>query len=164
MTKIPTLVLGGTGYVAGELMRLIAGHPGLELVGVMSESSAGTRIKDVFKQLHGAVGDQHFKDKQALLAQVSGGQMALFSAAPHGASAALVGEFIARAEQSNCSLTVVDVSADFRFSSNDAYAAVYGQPHGAPEQLAKFTSALPEHLGKAPTPHIGHPGCFASAL
>ena len=164
MSGIPTLVLGGTGYVAGELMRILTGHPGLEIVGVMSESSAGARIRDVFKQLQGTLGDLQFDDKPAMLGHIDGGRMALFSAAPHGASAALVGEFISRAEQTNCELTVVDVSADFRFASNDAYAAVYGHAHGAPEHLDKFSSALPEHVAGVSTPHIGHPGCFASAL
>jgi N-acetyl-gamma-glutamylphosphate reductase len=38
---IPTVVLGGSGYVAGELLRLLAGHPRFELAGVMSESQPG---------------------------------------------------------------------------------------------------------------------------
>ena len=44
MNPIATIVLGGTGYVAGELLRLLAGHPQLEVTGVMSESRAGTKI------------------------------------------------------------------------------------------------------------------------
>jgi N-acetyl-gamma-glutamyl-phosphate reductase len=88
----------------------------------------------------------------------------LFSAAPHGASAALVAEFLEQAQKSATQLTVVDVSADFRYQEASAYEGVYGQPHGAPELLPSFASALPEHLSHADQPHIGHPGCFATAL
>ena len=67
--------------------------------------------------------------------------------------------------RSGCAgLTVVDVSADFRYADADAYAAVYGQPHGAPQLLDQFASAVPEHLASTDKPHIGHPGCFATAL
>ena len=159
----PTIILGGTGYVAGELLRLVAGHPGLELAGVMSESSAGTRIADVFPQLRAAYGEGCFGTRQDMLDLLSG-KVALFSAAPHGASAALVAEFVETAQGSGCDLTVVDVSADFRFATNEAYAEVYGHAHGAPQILDRFTIGLPEHIVDGGKPHIGHPGCFATSL
>jgi N-acetyl-gamma-glutamyl-phosphate reductase common form len=170
MSSIPTLVLGGTGYVAGELLRLLVGHPHLEVAGVMSESRAGTPIRDTFPQLQNRLGELAFGTKQELLEILadagasSDEQWALFSAAPHGASAALIAEFIEQADRSGCKLSVVDVSADFRYSDADAYAAVYGQPHGAPQLLNRFASAVPEHLATTDKPHIGHPGCFATAL
>lgn len=164
MSTIPTIVLGGTGYVAGELLRLLVSHPQLEVVGVMSESKAGEPIKETFPQLQGGLGELCFGTKQDMLTLLGSGKYALFSAAPHGASAALVAEFIRQAEQAGCDLTVVDVSADFRYAEAEAYAAVYGQPHGAPDMLSKFASALPEHLAHTDKPHIGHPGCFATAL
>ena len=165
MNPTPTIVLGGTGYVAGELLRLIAGHPQLKLAGVMSNSQAGTRIADVFPQLQDAFGDQCFGTKVEMLDLLASGEkVALFSAAPHGASAALVAEFIRKADEIDCDLTVVDVSADFRFAEADTYAAVYGQAHGAPELLGQFASAIPEHLAATDRPHIGHPGCFATSL
>ena len=43
-TVVPTIVLGGTGYVAGELLRLIAGHPNLALAGILSDSQPGELI------------------------------------------------------------------------------------------------------------------------
>ena len=85
-TSIPTLVLGGTGYVAGELLRLLAGHPQLDVIGVMSESQAGTRIAAVFPQLQNAYGDQRFVARTDMYDLLKG-RVALFSAAPHGASA-----------------------------------------------------------------------------
>lgn len=160
---VPTIILGGTGYVAGELLRLIAGHPGLELAGVMSESRSGAAIRDTFPFLQNTLGDASFGTREEMLDLLSG-RVALFSAAPHGASAALIAEFIERAEETGCDLTVVDVSADFRYANANDYAAVYGQPHGAPQLLDRFVSALPEHLGATDRPHVGHPGCFATSL
>jgi N-acetyl-gamma-glutamyl-phosphate reductase len=57
----------------------------------------------------------------------------------------------------------VDISADFRYASQAAYEAVYKHAHGAPARIREFTCAVPEHLQKSPTPHIAHPGCFATA-
>ena len=164
MQTIPAIVLGGTGYVAGELLRILATHPHLDIVGVMSESQAGTRIRDVFPNLQDTIGSLRFGTKADTLALLDGGPVALFSAAPHGVSAALVAEFIEASRRCGCELTAVDVSADFRYPTADAFAAVYGQAHGAPDLLGQFTCALPEHLAAAATPHIGHPGCFATAL
>jgi N-acetyl-gamma-glutamyl-phosphate reductase len=164
MNQTPCFVLGGSGYVAGELLRLLVGHPQLTVAGVMSESQAGAPIRQLFPQLQGTLGDLAFSSRDALKAALPAGRAALFSAAPHGASAALIAEFIAAADTQGCELSVVDVSADFRFDKAEDYATVYGQAHGAPELLSQFASALPEHLAETDTPHIGHPGCFATAL
>ena len=160
--KIPTIVLGGTGYVAGELLRLIAGHPQLELAAAVSASQAGSTIKSVFPHLQNACGDQTYIPQNDV-GDFLQGEVALFSAAPHGASAALIADMLKQAEQNGCKLTVVDVSADFRYPDASSYEAVYGSAHGAPELLDQFCSGLPEHI-HATTPHVGHPGCFATAM
>jgi N-acetyl-gamma-glutamyl-phosphate reductase len=90
-------------------------------------------------------------------------RIALFSAAPHGVAATLVDALLRAAESADCRVRVVDVSADFRYRSADAYEAVYKHPHGAPHRIEGFRCALPEHLADAPTPHMAHPGCFATA-
>jgi N-acetyl-gamma-glutamyl-phosphate reductase len=159
--KIPTIVLGGTGYVAGELLRLIAGHPQLELAAAVSESQAGSTIQSVFPHLHNAFGNKSYISRDEVNTFVKD-KVALFSAAPHGASAELIAGMLELAEQNGCNMTVVDVSADFRYPTAESYEAVYGT-HGAPALLSQFTSALPEHA-EANTPHIGHPGCFATAM
>lgn len=164
MTATPTFLLGGTGYVAGELLRLLAQHPHLEVAGVLSASRAGTPIREVFPQLQDSYGDRVFCNRDTLYGEFPTGRAALFSAAPHGASAALVAECLARAAQAQTELTVVDVSADFRYPDAAAYAAVYGQAHGAPELLESFRCAVPEHLQASDQPHVAHPGCFATAL
>lgn len=161
---IPTIVLGGTGYVAGELLRLLAQHPRLEIAAVMSESQAGNAIENVFPQLQGSFGEMAFLDRTAVLDSIGRGPTALFSAAPHGASAELIAAMLRRAESASSDITVVDVSADFRYRDAAQYESVYGQPHGAPQLLPSFRSSVPEHLSDSQSPHIGHPGCFATAL
>jgi N-acetyl-gamma-glutamyl-phosphate reductase common form len=161
--SIPTIVLGGTGYVAGELLRLIAAHPRLELAAAVSESQAGATIKSVFPHLQNVFGEQSYISRDQLGPYLHG-KVALFSAAPHGASAAMIAELLELAEQQNCQLTVVDASADFRFPSAAAYEAVYSHPHGAPQLLEHFSSGIPEHMANPAQPHVGHPGCFATAM
>jgi N-acetyl-gamma-glutamyl-phosphate reductase len=88
---------------------------------------------------------------------------ALFCAAPHGIAAGLVDAALSTAAAAGTRIHCVDISADFRFASAAAYEAVYQHAHGAPHRIAEFTCAIPEHLAQAPTPHISHPGCFATA-
>jgi len=161
---IRTVVLGGSGYVAGELLRLLAAHPHFDVAAAVSESRAGKPIADTFPHLGSAYGDTEFVAGGAWLEGfASGDRLALFSAAPHGASAALVDAALAAAEARGVESHAVDSSADFRYASPEAYAAVYGNPHGAPGLLPKFSCAVPEHAAGVPTPHVGHPGCFATA-
>ena len=162
--RIPTIVLGGTGYVAGELLRLIAGHPQFDLAAVMSDSQPGESVIKAFPHLASAYADTRFKSQaeiEKLLAETP--QAALFSAAPHGVSAALIDSLLGVAAKARTQPRVVDISADFRYSSAAAYEAVYKHPHGAPKRIAEFTCAVPEHLKKLETTHVAHPGCFATA-
>ncbi|MDB6087973.1 MAG: N-acetyl-gamma-glutamyl-phosphate reductase [Gammaproteobacteria bacterium] len=162
--KIPTVVLGGTGYVAGELLRLIAGHPQFQLAAVMSDSQPGEPVGNAFPHLAATFPQTRFKsqaDVEKLLVETP--QAAVFSAAPHGVSAALIDSLLKAASGAGTRPRVVDISADFRYSSAQAYEAVYKHPHGAPGRLGEFTCAVPEHLKKLATPHVAHPGCFATA-
>ena len=215
------LVVGGSGYVAGEALRLLAGHPRLLVAGVVSESQAGQPVAAAFPHLASAYPDVRFyaveelprlidlaaevaADGAALAggsgtsgtsptssapsasgsaggtgvaSAVSTGQLAALCAAPHGAAAKLVDLLLASAERAGARLRVVDLSADFRFAAAADYENVYGHAHGAPDRLAGFRCALPEHAdlafgtaaADAPPPlaasgHIAHPGCFPTAV
>ena len=161
--SIPAVILGGTGYVAGELLRLIVQHPQLYLSAAVSDSQAGVPIRTVFPNLHDSFGDQTFVPRERLTEHLSG-KVAVFSAAPHGASAALVADTIAAGAERSAELTIVDTSADFRYATAPEYEAVYGRPHGAPDLLDRFTCSVPEHFSATPSAYIGHPGCFATAI
>ena len=161
--SLPVIVLGGTGYVAGELLRLLAGHPHFGPVTIVSDSRPGGSVAHAFPQLacayraHTFVG---FDDALALAAGLRRG--AIFSAAPHGVSAALIGRLLEATAGSD--VRIVDISADHRFAAPDAYAAVYGAPLASQAQLAQFTCAVPEHVASVTTRHVAHPGCFATAM
>jgi N-acetyl-gamma-glutamyl-phosphate reductase common form len=162
---IPAVVLGGTGYVAGELLRLLAGHPHFQLAAVMSDSQPGESVAAAFPHLAVAYPETRFCSETevgSLLCETP--TVAVFSAAPHGVSAALVDRLLSEAARAGSAPRVVDISADFRYATAAAYAAVYPHPHGAPARLAEFTCAVPEHLPRLDTPHVAHPGCFATAM
>ena len=161
---VPAVVIGASGYVGGELLRLVAGHPALDLSAAVSDSAAGQPIGQLFGHLASALRDRTFTASGAWLELVpAGSDLAVFSAAPHGASAGMLADVIEACEARSINLHVVDASADFRFSSQDAWEAIYGQPHGAPHLIDRFTCGLPEHVSSVDTPHVGHPGCFATA-
>jgi N-acetyl-gamma-glutamyl-phosphate reductase len=158
------VILGGTGYVAGELLRLLAGHPRMRVAAVLSDSQPGQAVGAAFAHLRTAYPDLTFsaiEDIEALIRRSA--LTALFSAAPHGVSAGVVDRLLGAAAQARTRVHCVDISADFRYASPAAYEAVYQHPHGAPERIREFTCAVPEHLERSPTPHIAHPGCFATA-
>lgn len=167
MNEVPAIILGGTGYVAGELLRLLAGHPSLRPAAVLSESQAGQRVESAFPHLAGCFLGLAFCDREGLrqkVAELAPGPVALFSAAPHGAAAALVDSVLADAEAAGTEVRTVDLSADFRFPDAADYQEVYGHAHGAPGRLAAFACAVPEHLEGTPAAHVGHPGCFTTTV
>jgi len=166
---VPCAVLGGSGYVAGELLRLLAGHPFLSVEVVVSESRAGAPIAETFPHLRGlSIGGAQFAGPEELARRLdSAPTLALFSALPHGEAAARIDSLLGEAETSGCDLTVVDLSADFRHRDPAVYEAIYGHPHPAPGRLPEFLCALPEHVPAGPLPggarHAAHPGCFTTA-
>jgi len=161
---INAVVLGASGYVGGELLRLIAAHPGLELAAAVSASAAGKPVASVFPHLSQALDGHAFAAPSEWLDSLApGSRLALFSAAPHGASAGVIAAAIEATAGKDIETHVVDSSADFRYASRDDYESVYGTAHGAPQLLSAFSCAVPEHVDEISTPHIGHPGCFATA-
>lgn len=166
---IPVAVLGGSGYVAGELLRLLAGHPALRLVAVLSESRAGERIESHFPHLRGtAPGGIAFSSLADLERTVAAHpRLGLFVALPHGAAAVHVDRALTAAESSGSDLRIVDLGSDFRHRDAASWEALYGQPHGAPSRIGDFLCALPdlEPVTGADTDLrcIAHPGCFTTA-
>ena len=160
---IKAVILGATGYVSAELLRLIAGHPDFDLCAAVSTSQHGNTIGSVFPHLQAAYPEQTFCSMDDWASTLdSGDRLAVFSAAPHGASAILVKQALDIA--SELEVHVVDSSADFRYPGAAEFQKIYGSEHAAPELLADFTCAVPEHAAEISSPHAGHPGCFATAM
>jgi len=162
--RIQAVVLGATGYVGGELLRLIAAHPNFELTAAVSESRSGQMVAATFPHLAGVYANTEFSAHDNWINGIeNGAKLALFSAAPHGASAALIDRSLQAAADRNLNVHVVDSSADFRYLTQADYEAVYGGAHGAPHLLPQFHCAVPEHSPDTEVAHVGHPGCFATA-
>ena len=164
---IPAVILGGSGYVAGEILRLLVGHDGIQPAAVLSESQAGEPVEKVFPHLAGCYPDLKLsrrEDLGDLFVGLPGDRVAIFCAAPHGTAAALLDEVLGEAESAGRTPVAVDLSADFRFTTAEAYQEVYGHPHGAPGRLPSFTCAVPEHLAETPAGHVAHPGCFTTSV
>jgi N-acetyl-gamma-glutamyl-phosphate reductase len=162
--RIPAIILGGTGYVAGELLRLTLAHPRLELAAIASDSQPGEPVGKAFPHLAAACGDLRYvpiSEAAALAARHD--RSAVLAAAPHGVSHTLIDGLLTGAEAAGAKPSVVDISADYRFADLAEYERIYKHAHGAPGRAKDFTCAVPEHLARAPTPHVAHPGCFVTA-
>src|ERR1700760_2011044 len=115
---IRVAVAGASGYAGGELLRLLAGHPDLEITAVSAGSSAGKPITSIHPNL---VGHPAFDGKnfQSTSAKTLGDAELVFMALPHGESAALADQLP--------DARIVDLSADFRLGDENAWHQFYGQ-------------------------------------
>jgi N-acetyl-gamma-glutamyl-phosphate reductase len=119
----PAIVLGGSGYVAGEFLRLIDAHPRLTLGAVVSTSQAGEPVAKTFTHLAPAYPSEVFVSIDAAIERLrSAPHWLVLSGAPHGASAQLVEQLLGEAGAAGVAMTVVDASADFRFAVGGQWA------------------------------------------
>lgn len=162
--SIKAVILGGAGYVGGELLRLVHAHPRIEFGCALSDTYANAPVSDVFPNLRSAFPDKQFVATGEWPNTIDdGSDVAFFSAAPHGASAAAVANALQVAAEKNLNIHVVDSSADFRFDNAATFAGIYGSEHAAPDLMDRFVCSVPEHTTDNGAKHAGHPGCFATA-
>jgi N-acetyl-gamma-glutamyl-phosphate reductase len=145
-------IIGAAGYVGGELVRLLERHPNVRIAGLQGRERDHQPIGEPHPHL-GRTG-HHI---EADLPDVE----AVFLALPHGASAALVPDLVARG------LRVIDLGADYRLSDPAGYPRWYGFEHPAPELLGRAVYGLPEQhrdellaLQDAEVVIVGSPGCY----
>ena len=153
---IRTAILGASGYVGGELMRLIAQHPGMEVAVAFGASSAGKKLSAVHPHLALAYPDRSFAAwDPTLLVRCD----LIFAALPHGETQRLAEELIAPG------IPFVDLGADFRLDSAEEFQLWYGELHSRPELLARFTYGLPEfHRDEIKSARlVAAPGCYPTA-
>ena len=144
-------VVGGTGFTGGELLRLLAGHPNVEVVQATSRSADNMTVGRSHPNLRDL--DLRFSSPDTLESVD-----VLFAATPHGVSMGRIDAFDAAAD------TVVDLSADFRLPTAAAYDEWY-DGHEAPAHLERAAYALPE-LNRENLPGaelIASGGCNATA-
>ena len=149
-------IVGGTGYTGAELLRLLAGHPQVELVAITSRSEVGVAVADLFPNLRGIVNLVFCKPELKNLETCD----AVFFATPHGVAQELIPSIL------QSGIRVIDLSADFRLRDIPLWEKWYGQNHAAPELVAKAVYGLPETNRKAikGAQLIACPGCYPTSI
>ncbi|MEM3703993.1 MAG: N-acetyl-gamma-glutamyl-phosphate reductase, partial [Candidatus Bathyarchaeia archaeon] len=119
-------IVGGSGYVGGELLRLLLFHPKVEVTLVTSDRYAGEFVFMVHPNLRGVT---QLKFVPLDLANIKNNCDIVFMATPHGSAAKLVPKLL------EMGLTIIDMSADFRLKNPEDYPKWYGWAHPSPELL-----------------------------
>ena len=144
-------VAGASGYAGGELLRLLAGHPNLEIGPLTAGSNAGAPVTSVHPNLIGLADRTFGPADPAVLA----GADLVFMAMPHAEAAALAAELRA-------AVKIVDLGAGFRLADPASWARYYGGEHAG-----TWTYGLPELPGAREriraSARVAAPGCYATA-
>src|SRR5262249_19920377 len=150
---IKVAILGGSGYTAAELLKILLRHPGAEVVAVTSRQQETRRVAELHPSLTGrtALRCEPFHADR-LLAK---GVQCAFGCLPHGASMGALPALLDRG------VRVIDLSADYRLRDPNVYAQWYGESHGDLAHLAQAVYGLPEVYGdEVPTAQlVANPGC-----
>ena len=149
-------IIGGSGYVGGELLRLLLLHPQAEVKMVTSRHSIGEYVFNVHPNLRGLT---RLKFVPQDIAELQKHCDLVFTATPHGGSVNLVPKFL------EAGLKVIDMSADFRLKNPDDYIEWYGWKHANPQLLKEAAYGLPElHRQEIKSARlVACPGCMATA-
>ena len=153
---IRTAILGASGYVGGELLRLIAAHPQLDATRLFGDSKAGMALGAVHPHLAAAFPDAFIeKFEESALDEAD----LVFAALPHGHSQQLATTILGKG------VPFVDLGADFRLKDAATYQRWYGHPHEAPELLDSFVYGIPELHREAikSAKAVAAAGCYATA-
>ncbi len=149
-------IVGGTGYTGVELLRLLAGHGGIDLVAITSRGEAGTKVADYFPSLRGRV-DLAFSDPAAAPLHDCD---CVFFATPNGVAMSQARALVDRG------VRIVDLSADFRLKDRAVWEKWYKVAHASPELIAEAVYGLPEINRDAirGARLVANPGCYATAV
>lgn len=166
-------VLGASGYVGAELLRLLAVHPQFKLAFAGADTAAGEAIAELYPNLSGDYADWEFAaapgpDSGPASGPAPGSDKfdysqvdLVFLALPHGVSQRIVPDLPDK-------LKVIDLAADFRLDSGEVFAQWYGQEHSSPQYLSQFSYGLPELFGEQLSgdqlaTKVAVPGCYPTA-
>lgn len=149
-------VIGATGYTGFELVRLLLGHPEVELAYLTSRAHAGQSFSRTFPSFQGLIDlecEQLEPEKAAAAADF------FFFALPHGFSQKIIPSLLETNKR------VVDLAADFRLQDLEVYRRYY-EPHTVPELVKEAVYGLPELHRQAikNSRLVANPGCYPSAV
>jgi N-acetyl-gamma-glutamyl-phosphate reductase len=152
-------IVGASGYAGETLVKLLLGHPGVELSAVTSRTHAGKPLAQVMPAVRGIDRGLVFVASDA--AALAAGDIPLFFLAlPHGAAADFARALAATGKR------VIDLSADFRIADVATYERYYGR-HPAPDLLPQARYVLPELTApawKAEARIAASPGCYPTSI
>ena len=149
------VILGASGYTGAEAVRLIAGHPKLNLVALTGHSRAGQAYGDIYPNFSTLNLPDVVSVKDVDFSSVD----VAFACLPHGASQETIAGVIDQVD------TVIDLSADFRLKNPDLYEETYGRPHGFHELLKTAVYGLTEYARDdlKGAKLVACPGCYPTA-
>ena len=158
--KINAAVVGASGYSGEELVRLLLGHPHVNLSVLTSRQYAGQALTSVFPRFAGYARADDLAFSEPSIDLLADKAKAVFLALPHGVAAEFA---VPLAERG---VTVIDLSADFRLNNADIYNEFYGNEHPSPKWLAKAVYGLPETRREAiaGATLIASPGCYPTSI
>ncbi len=154
MTRVG--VVGATGYAGAELVRILSGHPDVELTIITSRQYSGEMFDSIYPSMAGSV---NLVCEEFVADHVCGNADVIFMALPHKLPMELVPGLIKQGKK------VIDLSADFRFHDPAKYEAYY-QQHTAKDLLERSVYGLSEiYHGKIKNADlIGNPGCYPTSV
>lgn len=149
-------VVGASGYTGVELLRLLSGHSGAEVVAVTSRQYQGQGIDQAFPGLRGII---ELPCEALDIASLAARSDIVFTALPHKSAMGIIPELLAAGVQ------VIDLSADYRLHDQRLYETWY-QPHSSPELLAEAVYGLPELYREKirPARLVANPGCYPTSV
>ena len=165
-TPVNVAIMGGSGFGAGELLRLLVQHPAAKVVAVTTTSQAGTAIGDVHPHLRGFY-DLPMSAGIDLPALLDAEAAVVFSALPHGTSSTKIEALLqATAGMKGADkLRIVDLSGDLRLQNQATHEQYYPHSPWLAELRTQFTYGLPELFREEiqAARFVANPGCLASA-
>ncbi len=151
---VKVAILGGSGYTALELMKILLRHPRAEIVAVTSRQEGTPLVAEQHPSLTKRL-DLRFEpfDADRLVSQ---GVQCAFGCLPHGASMGTLPSLLERG------IRIIDLSADYRLRDPNLYAQWYGESHHDLANLARAVYGLPEVYGEeiASAQLVANPGCY----
>lgn len=149
-------IVGGTGYTGVELLRLLAGHPQVEIEAITSRSENGMPVADMFPNLRGQLDIAFSEPNMDVLKKCD----VVFFATPNGIAMTMARELI------EAGVRVIDLAADFRIKDVAEWSKWYGMEHACPDLVAEAVYGLPE-INREAVKHarlIANPGCYPTAV
>ncbi|MDQ6809464.1 MAG: N-acetyl-gamma-glutamyl-phosphate reductase [Verrucomicrobiota bacterium] len=158
--KVKVAVVGASGYAGEELLRLLLGHGGADLISASSRHSAGQLLAEVFPRFahHARARELRFTDPNDDATTAGAG--IVFLALPHGVASGYAVRALERGQR------VIDLSADFRTKNPLTYEEFYGAAHPAPQLLDRAVYGLPEFYRDQirDAKLLACPGCYPTSI